>query len=190
MGQFDAEVGAGLWSAQQVDAAAMGRNVFLHDGQADAGAVHARRSGWRSPRKKGSKMRSRSAGATPGPASLMSMRARPGVARQRERMVPPRRREADRIGQQVGHRGAQLVRVDRHHQRLALGLAPCRPLRLPLQALRLDLLLQQRQQVGALAAQLARLEGGGVEAQQRLDLVLQRDRVLLQDLRDLALAPG
>ena len=95
-------------------------------------------------------------------------------------------READRVRQQVGQRGAELDRIDHHRDRLALD-AHRQPVRLPLQPLGLDLLLDERQQRRAFAAQLARLEGGRVEAQQRLDLPLQRHGVLLQDLRHLAL---
>lgn len=57
----------------------------------------------------------------------------------------------------------------------------------PLQALGVDLGLDEFQQVYALALELARLEGRGVEAQQRLDLALQLHRVLAQDAGDLAL---
>ena len=63
-------------------------------------------------------------------------------------------------------------------------------MRLPLQALGLDLRVEQLAQVGFGAFELARLERCSVEAQQGLDLVLQHHGVLVQDASHLALVVG
>ncbi|MDT4848484.1 hypothetical protein FQZ97_825750 [compost metagenome] len=61
-------------------------------------------------------------------------------------------------------------------------------MRLPAQALDLDLFFHQGQQVGGFAPELAGFKSRGVEAQQRLDLVLQQLGVVLQDAHHLGLA--
>ena len=96
------------------------------------------------------------------------------------------RRISDGVGQQIGHRRANFLPVQRNFDALAdhryRQLA--RP---PLQPLRIDLFFNQLQQIDALPMQLTGLESGSVEAQQVLDLLLQECRVVTQDLRDLAL---